>query len=176
MPQDQTNKKIEDIFSELEVEQPSGSEKLHVPEVRPEKKPEKRAEFQKEVLKEVEAKPIEVKGGLEKPPPALGAQPSATTIMPPFYLAVEKVLEEDLSEVYFKMPKERQLEFKKKGEETARKISQLLQAVKVKVNKIFKLIMGWLRLIPGVNKHFLEQEAKIKTDKLLELREKVMRE
>jgi hypothetical protein len=35
------------------------------------------------------------------------------------------------------------------------------------VKKILALIRDWLKLIPGVNRFFLEQEAKIKTDKIL---------
>jgi len=31
--------------------------------------------------------------------------------------------------------------------------------------------MNWLKLIPGVNKFFLEQEAKIKTDEVLKLKQ-----
>jgi hypothetical protein len=35
-----------------------------------------------------------------------------------------------------------------------------------------KLIREWLLIIPGVNKYFLEQEAKIKTDKIQQLYER----
>jgi hypothetical protein len=37
----------------------------------------------------------------------------------------------------------------------------------VSTKKIFVLIRAWLKIIPGVNRFFLEQEAKIKTDKIL---------
>ena len=56
------------------------------------------------------------------------------------------------------------------GEETASKIAQLLEAAKVKTRKIFDLIVKWLRIIPGINRFFLEQEAKIKADKILRLK------
>ncbi len=174
MPQDQTNQKIDDIFSGLEVDQTpsvSSPEKPVLPEFKPEKtevKPVRAKEAEKAEVKPGE----EVKAGLEQSPVVTGAQavaPAAATS--PIFLKVEKVLEEDLSEAYFKMTLQKQAEFKKKGEETALKVSQLLQATKVKIKQIFKLIIGWLNLIPGINKHFLEQEAKIKTDKLLEIRE-----
>ena len=43
----------------------------------------------------------------------------------------------------------------------------MVSAAKVHSKKILKAIVGWLKMIPGVNKFFLEQEAKIKTDKIL---------
>ena len=46
----------------------------------------------------------------------------------------------------------------------------MLKAAKVQVDKVFDLIKNWLGLIPGVNKYFLRQESKIKTDKLLKLK------
>jgi hypothetical protein len=85
---------------------------------------------------------------------------------------IEDVLEEDLEEFYFQLPAQTQAEFRAQGEEIAPKIAVLLSAFKVQVKKILELIIKWLRIIPHVNKYFLEQEAKIKTDKLLELKEK----
>ena len=85
---------------------------------------------------------------------------------------IENVLEEDLEEFYFQLPARTQAEFRAQGEETASQIAVLLSVVKVQVRKILELIIKWLRIIPHVNKYFLEQEAKIKTDKLLELKEK----
>lgn len=175
MPANQTNQKIEDIFADLEVKEPSlppgkppKSEQTPLPELEPVAKIE--------ALKKAEVRGEETKVIPEQP----SFKGKAQTMVPlqaslSLYPKVEKVLEEDLAEVYFKLPKEKQGEFKKKGEVTALKISQLLQAVKVKVKQIFKLIISWLSIIPGVNKHFLEQEAKIKTDRLLALREKELK-
>jgi len=84
---------------------------------------------------------------------------------------IEDVLEEDLEEVYFKMTPEKQAEFQKAGEETASKISVLLKDTHVKVKKILELIRNWLKIIPGINKFFLEQEVKIKADKILDIKE-----
>ncbi len=61
--------------------------------------------------------------------------------------------------------------FKIKGEETAWEIRKLLKATHVKIKKIFRLILEWLKMLPGVNRFFLEQEAKIKTDKIITLKE-----
>lgn len=88
---------------------------------------------------------------------------------------VEKILEEDLQEIWQTMTSDQQQQFKQSGEQTAIQISNLLQAVKVKLSEITKLIMGWLKIIPGVNKFFLEQEAKIKTDKLLDSRSRKLK-
>jgi len=68
------------------------------------------------------------------------------------------------------MTPEKQGEFKQKGEETAGKIRSMVETAKENARKIFDLIRDWLRVIPGVNRFFLEQEAKIKTDKILRLK------
>jgi len=85
---------------------------------------------------------------------------------------VENILESDLEEMYLKLAPEKQREFKSKGEETARQINTLLDQAKVKMGKIISLIKRWLSLLPGVNRFFLEQEAKIKADKIIKLKNK----
>ena len=98
--------------------------------------------------------------------------PAPEISAPPLTIAeIEQALSSDLEEVYFQMPPETQTVFKKKGEQTAREVKTLLEKTKVNVRKIAKLIMNWLKLIPGVNKFFLEQEAKIKTDEVLKLKQ-----
>lgn len=85
-------------------------------------------------------------------------------------LEVESIMEEDLEEVYQRMDPDLKNKFKEKGEETATAISQIIKKTKVKANEILELIKAWLKLVPGINKFFLEQEAKIKTDKILALK------
>ncbi len=80
---------------------------------------------------------------------------------------VEEVLSEDLGEMYDKLSPDKQKEFQEKGEETAGKIRQMITTSKVKSRKVLGWIKDWIKMIPGVNKFFLEQEAKIKTDKIL---------
>ena len=82
---------------------------------------------------------------------------------------IERILEEDLADIYFKLPEAERAEFRRTGEETARQINTLLAATSIKVKKIIDLIRDWLKLIPGVNRFFLDQEAKIKADRLLKL-------
>lgn len=84
--------------------------------------------------------------------------------------AVEKILSAGLGSTYQALDPATQAKFKQVGEETAGKIIVLLQATKVQVKKIIDLIVNWLRIIPRVNDYFLEQEAKIKADRLLRLR------
>ena len=83
---------------------------------------------------------------------------------------VERILSEGLEETFRTLDAEHQQAFKETGEVTAAKIETMLQSAKVQVIKIIELIMTWLKIIPGVNKYFLEQEAKNKADKLLRLR------
>lgn len=83
---------------------------------------------------------------------------------------IERILEEDLSEIYFKLPVSEQAKFRSTGEQAAREINSLLSSTTVKLKKIIEVITNWLKLIPGVNKFFLQQEAKIKADRLLNLK------
>lgn len=85
-------------------------------------------------------------------------------------IRIEEILEEDLGEVYLSLPQNLKKEFKTKGEQTAIRIELAVRKTKVKVKEIVKLIIEWLKIIPGVNRYFLEQEAKIKTDKILKLK------
>jgi len=80
---------------------------------------------------------------------------------------IESVLAEDMTDLFLSMPPSKQQEFKRKGEETASKIRVLVNKASQNARKIFALIRAWLKLVPGVNRFFLEQEAKIKTDKIV---------
>lgn len=82
---------------------------------------------------------------------------------------VEDILAEDLDEIYQQLPAEKRREFKMKGEEAANKIVVLISQIKFKFSEIWEIIRSWLKLIPGVNKFFIEQEAKLKTDKIINL-------
>jgi len=112
---------------------------------------------------------------MEKAKPALPELPSvpaAAAIRPaytadPRFKKIESILEEDLGEIYFKLDLQRQEEFKAKGEAITLKIINLLAKPKVKIKKIMSLIREWLKIIPGINKFFLEQTVKIKTDKII---------
>ena len=71
--------------------------------------------------------------------------------------------------MFLSMDAATQVTFKQKGEQTAKEVNNLLSSGKAKLQKIIDLIVSWLKIIPQVNQHFLEQEAKIKADEILRL-------
>lgn len=83
---------------------------------------------------------------------------------------IEKTLSKDLEAEYLNMPSFKQREFREVGEKTAIEINKLLDKTKIKVKKIINLIKKWLSIIPGINKFFLEQEAKIKADEIIKIK------
>ena len=86
---------------------------------------------------------------------------------------IETILSEGMEEIYKNLPETLQKDFKKKGEETAQEIKNIISQTKIIVSKILVLIKNWLLMVPGVNKFFLEQKSKIKTGKILNLAEKI---
>lgn len=87
----------------------------------------------------------------------------------PIVAEVERVLEEGLGETYVSLPPAVRRKFKLKGERVSSEIAGMVRDLKAKAGRVLKLLTGWLRIIPGVNKFFLFQEAKIKTDKILRM-------
>lgn len=169
MPLDKLDRNLVKALEEMEID--SGQEVLEVPPA-PEALPEK-------VFEKTPA-PFEIREEIIKPPPlpkpTSPSLPAAPTVILPksqLHLAVEGILEEGLGDVYFKLPPEKREEFKKAGEVTSLKITQMLQHATWKIKEIFHLILKWLRIIPGVNKYFLEQEAKIKSDRILALKKRM---
>lgn len=152
-------------------------EQQSTPEVAPEKPikkeaPEKKVEVEKE-LAELE-KEIAKEEKRPTPPKPSFPTPSTTPGVPKSETRkkIEKILSEDLVDIYQAMDESQKRIFKQKGEETASAIENLIQTAKATAKKIINLIREWLKLIPGVNKFFLEQETKIKTDKILEITKK----
>ncbi|MEK7632622.1 MAG: hypothetical protein AAB473_02415 [Patescibacteria group bacterium] len=80
---------------------------------------------------------------------------------------VEEILSDGLGDTYKALPKDRQLVFRQKGEEIANKITDMIIFGKAKAKEVWKLVMEWLGSLPGINKYFLEQEMKIKTDRVM---------
>lgn len=93
----------------------------------------------------------------------------------PILERVEGILEEDLKEVYDGLPTELKPRFRAKGEEVALAITALLEGAKFRARQILKLIVEWLKMIPGMNRFFLEQEAAIKTRKITAIAQEDMR-
>lgn len=90
--------------------------------------------------------------------------------------AVEKVMTERLDKIYYAMDETKQAEFKNEGEKTAIAINDLIVNFKAQAKKVLDLIKRWLLIIPGVNKFFIEQESKIKTEKIIAYAMKYKRE
>lgn len=119
---------------------------------------------------EIEA-PAEEEALKPSTPPILPQKPLPPPVKDNVLSQLEHILEEDLAEIYFNLPPEKQKKFHDKGDEIAGKIHKMIIDLKVKAKKVLNLVRGWLKIIPGINKFFLEQEAKIKTDKIMLLSE-----
>ncbi len=105
----------------------------------------------------------------------LTASPTATAIaVPPDKVAeeVDAILKENLDEAITAMPEEAKQRFWQKGKELSVILADMVRRYKVEVKHVLTLLKNWLTSIPGVNRFFLEQEAKIKTDRILELEQK----
>lgn len=91
-------------------------------------------------------------------------------------IEVEQILEKDLAEIYDSLPEDVKPVFKKKGEQTALAITDMVKRATVKMSEVMKLVMDWLKIIPGVNRFYLEQEAKIKSDHIVTLSEQIKKD
>lgn len=145
----------------LEVTAPSEEFDLKLEkESAPEKKP-------------VEQKPAPEQPSPQKPRPVIKPRPAVPMpVKDVVMVKIEKIMEEGLNDSYQRLSPVAKQEFKLKGEQTASQIRELLKSAHVKVKKILRLILDWLRILPGINHFFLEQEAKIKTDKIIALKDK----
>lgn len=98
-------------------------------------------------------------------------QPARSQKKSPLRQEIENVLEEGLLPMYKELTTRQRLQFKQRGEQTADLIEKVLQKAKVTIIELIRLIRRWLQLLP-VNVFFLEQEAKIKAEKIMELKGK----
>lgn len=147
----------------------------------PERKPQ--AEAPEAALETVETRQAEARPstaetqlpetrGLPEAPAYQSIAPPAQRTKDPVLKRVEEILEQGLVETYLALPPDLKQKFKTKGEETAGKIQQMIASAKLQAGKVVRLIVSWLRLIPQVNRFFLEQDAKIKTDRIIALAER----
>ena len=84
-------------------------------------------------------------------------------------IEVDKILEDGLGDFVEDMPAEARQRFLSKGQEVSGQIAVMVRGFRVEVRRVIQLIQEWLQTIPAVNRFFLEQEAKIKTDRIVEL-------
>jgi hypothetical protein len=83
---------------------------------------------------------------------------------------IESILSEDIYVLYNELSEAKKGEFRRRGEEVAVEIKQMLRRAKIKIHDLYELIRNWLLMLPKINRFFLEQEAKLKTDKVLQLK------
>lgn len=156
--------KIEESSEEidLEFELPKTDEqKIEVPGLIEQEKPkEQKPESSQETLETVrEQREVEAKTPVPAPTIQIDSGEREKQI--------EEILSAGLEETYQNLPPGKQQEFKQGGEKTCQEINSLIAKGKATAKKIIELIKKWLSLIPGVNRFFLEQEAKIKTDRIM---------
>ncbi len=92
----------------------------------------------------------------------------------PLQMKYEELMADGLETAYVTMTPAQQEKFRKKGEEVAKAIEDLTIHLKLTARKVLHLIRAWLKLIPGVNKFFLEQEAKLKADEIIKVAQEEM--
>lgn len=167
---DQSKVKIENSFQQKTAEQAGGLEVSSV-------------EADKLALENtIETESAVLEGGADKQAPQTA--PVTTAVLPTetqikalekdqVTVEVENILEKGLKDVYGNLPDNLKPVFKAKGEETARTISEMIKKTAVKIGEVMKLIFNWLRIIPGLNRFYLEQEAKIKADQIMVLSEQI---
>lgn len=104
-------------------------------------------------------------------PQAPAVTPAPTTLLrpvkDPHLVEVENILSAGLEDAYKEMPPELKIKFRQEGERVSGIVWQMVETAKIQVQKIVDLIRNWLKIIPHVNRFFLEQETKIKTDKII---------
>lgn len=100
-----------------------------------------------------------------------GAQQAAgqpvQRVIDPQVLEIESILASGLDTFFVHLSSEHQLRFKEDGEKTALKIREAVAKKSTKIKDIVLLIIDWLKGLPGINRFFLEQEAKIKADTIM---------
>jgi hypothetical protein len=158
MAEDQIAKKIE-----------TGGVPEQVPAAQPETEasPEQAAE---QMIRRIEQKPETVQPA-ERPSGTVVR--SVAPVKTPQQLRdeqIDAILSDGLSDIYLSLPPKKQAEFRVEGEAAVKKISGLLNQTKVKIKAIVDIIKRWLAIIPSLNKFFLEQEAKIKAEKIIKLK------
>jgi len=110
-----------------------------------------------------------VTGGVQKNVTQQGLNMKTAGASDPDLKKIEDVLAEDLSDVYLGLDAAHRRLFKEEGERASNQIKNLFDRAQATAKKVLDIIKRWLMMIPHVNKFFLEQEAKIKTDKIMKI-------
>lgn len=132
---------------------------------------EQSAEHEDDVLHAEEAESVPAKATRAVERPRQGVVKTVAAQKDPVVIEVERILEEGIGSFYSSLSGEAKSSFRTRGEEVSREIAQMVSSLHIKMKQVISLIRSWLKTIPGVNVFFLEQEIKIKADKILELAE-----
>lgn len=101
------------------------------------------------------------------------AIPAQATQKTPEREELEEILADNVMEVYQMLSPKEQEQFRKAGEEAVTKIEVLVTQFKATARAVLQIIRQWLRTIPRINTLFLEQESKIKTDRVLKMQQRL---
>jgi hypothetical protein len=138
--------------------------------------PEKKEGLPSREVKPAASKAEALKESLPQAPPVAAPPIPAIESKDPYTVRIERVLEDNLVDAYLAMAPRQRAAFKLKGEEAAMTLRAMMESTKIQAKRVLKLIWEWLKMIPGVNRFFLEQEAKIKTDRILALHDEKRKE
>lgn len=111
--------------------------------------------------------PVEATPVVPPPAPAQATPVPTVAVKDEVTVRVESVLEADLAETYGHMNEPERRRFKAEGERVTREIVSMIAHFRVKLSRVLKLLTGWLKMIPGVSRFFVVQEAKLKADRIL---------
>lgn len=132
--------------------------------------PERTAEVGLERAQERVSEPQE-KIVIQVPVQAPSAPMQRDHIETQLHREIEKVLQEDMVPLFLELNEEQRRQFRSRGEIAASKIEGLLRTAGDVLREIVNVIREWLALLPGVNRFFIEREAKIKAEKIISLRQ-----
>ena len=110
-----------------------------------------------------------------KAPEEQAGHAAPSLVMPaddPDVAEIEGILSDGLEDMFYGLPENLQAEFRHEGEKAARSISDLLRHARLRAGKVLRVIREWLMMLPGMNRLFVEQQAKIKLDRILEWKDK----
>ncbi len=99
---------------------------------------------------------------------------------------IERVMSEGLVEIdpktkqlsglFTELPPDRQTLLKQEGERIARDFDEMLKSGKLNLEEVHMDIKQWLKIIPGVNRPWLEQQATITKDEIANIYKEYIRD
>jgi len=102
-------------------------------------------------------------------PANLPAIPAKEVSRDPLFMEAERKLEDGLWDAYKSMSPGLRAAFKAEGERIAAVAREGIRSGRLAAETLLQMIVAWLRMIPQVNRWFLVQDAKLKTDALIRM-------